>query len=802
MSNDAKIFSDLERIAAIIPSPLLWTDKNGVVLGCNDLVFQTIGAAESREILIGKTPYEYLPKEIADIVMKNVNQVIQEKRTITFEESIKEIKTGKERFFLMTRAPLHDDNGIDIVGMVVSGAEVTDRKEKEQLQIKNELQKAKIEDQLKFKKIVDQAAHDNVQSPLTILLVLAQQCSGLTKEKVFEVLKTSTAFIPVSIYWLDTNNKVVGANKSTVEAIGGKSIDDFIGKTPYEYYPHEMADNIVQHNNKVMKTRKVLSQEEPIKDATTGETKYFMAYKTTLLDNNDEVIGILGASANITAEKEAEHTKEELRKVQIEVEAQKKLEKVAVQVAHDVNSPLCNIRTQVILNAKDIPEKLRIILMNSTNRAINIANGLINRFKPNYVEGSDKEIIQPVMVALALSQSLGEKEGQFKAISFTSDFSSDSTFVVIDVEQSSFMRMMSNLLNNAIEACASKNGAVCLGLRADSNNVIITIQDNGKGMPKEVRNKILGDEAIATNKKEGHGIGLTQIRDTLKRNHGELKIDSEIGKGTKMILTFPRAVMPEWIAKEIKLNKGDTVVVLDDEPSAHEAWDACFRNFLKDIQLKHFTNGEDAISFISSFPEKNKLFVLTDYELLEQVLNGIEIIKKVNVERAILVTSHYSENEVQKLVIENGIKILPKQLAVEIPIEICENKKSSKVGKAKVAKSESEGYDVYIADDMRDMADTIGSVFERKGKKAKVYYNPDDLLNGVSKCRKDVIICMDHEFEGNKLNGFDIAKQLHEQGFTRLYLLSGRPFEKKEIPDYLTVIMKTDTDVIFKLAES
>ncbi|CAL7961428.1 hypothetical protein GAMM_220005 [Gammaproteobacteria bacterium] len=58
------------------------------------------------------------------------------------------------------------------------------------------------------------------------------------------------------------------------------------------------------------------------------------------------------------------------------------------------------------------------------------------------------------------------------------------------------------------------------------------------------------------------------------------------------------------------------------------------------------------------------------------------------------------------------------------------------------------------------------------------------------------------EFKSSKLNGFDVAKQLHEQGFTRLYLLSGRTFEKGKVPGYLTVIMKTDTDAIFKLVDS
>ncbi len=41
---------------------------------------------------------------------------------------------------------------------------------------------------------------------------------------------------------------------------------------------------------------------------------------------------------------------------------------------------------------------------------------------------------------------------------------------------------------------------------------------------------------------------------------------------------------------------------------------------------------------------------------------------------------------------------------------------------------------------------------------------------------------IDHEFKGSALNGFDVLKQLHKRGFTKLCLFSGRTFGKNEIP--------------------
>src|SRR3990170_7034006 len=262
MNNKAKIFADIERVATILPTPLFWMDRNNVGLGCNDLVLQSIGAATSKELL-GKTPSDYLPQDIVNTVIKNINKVIQEKKAITFEESIKDRKTEEMKYLLMARAPLFDDNGIDVVGTVVSAIDITDRKENERLRIEAELQKVKIQEQARFKKIVDQAAHDT-QSPLALLLILAQQCIGLTKEKIFDHLKALSDFIPLIIYWVDTSTAIIGANRHFLTAVGGRSIDDFIGRGPYDFYHFEMADNIARNSKEVMQTGKVLSQEEVI----------------------------------------------------------------------------------------------------------------------------------------------------------------------------------------------------------------------------------------------------------------------------------------------------------------------------------------------------------------------------------------------------------------------------------------------------------------------------------------------------------------------------------------------------------
>ena len=158
--------------------------------------------------------------------------------------------------FLSKKNPFKDNKG-NILGVLGISIDITDRKKAEKeairLQLENELQKTKLEEQLKFKKLVDQAAND-IQSHLATLLILVQQCSGLAKNDVFKTIEKLADTAPVNVYWSDENNTVLGVNKHTAKVTGGPSAY-FIGKKLYDYFPFEMADSMVEHNNLVMKIK-------------------------------------------------------------------------------------------------------------------------------------------------------------------------------------------------------------------------------------------------------------------------------------------------------------------------------------------------------------------------------------------------------------------------------------------------------------------------------------------------------------------------------------------------------------------
>ena len=140
-------------------------------------------------------------------------------------------------------------------------------------------------------------------------------------------------------------------------------------------------------------------------------------------------------------------------------------------------------------------------------------------------------------------------------------------------------------------------------------------------------------------------------------------------------MTFPKAPNPSWMVEEILLYPNDTIIILDDDTSIHGAWDLHFQDILSsrpDIKIQHFAQGGKALDFIKNFNNKENLFLLSDYELLNQDLNGVDIIKHAQT-RSILVTSHFTNPDVIKAASNIRTKILPKQLASEVLIKVQEN---------------------------------------------------------------------------------------------------------------------------------
>lgn len=556
------------------------------------------------------------------------------------------------------------------------------------------------------------------------------------KEPIFEYLESIAELIPAPFYWLDKNAKCVGLNTLSMKSVGALSKMDLIGKTAYEIYKHKdisIAVNLHVDNEKVLCTGKSSQTEDITIDIITSKIKYYSATRAPLRNKKGEIIGIVGASIDITAEKEklmAEKKSEILKLENIKLEAENKLiqiiieknaaeikaerlnlenekhkveterlrfetavhklenekhqlealqqarfRKIAAQVAHDIASPIFAL--QMILPRCDVlPENTRNALSKFSIRIMDIAQNFLSQFK----QKSDDSITiggitrTDALIYSELIEIVTEKKYEYSncPIKFTPEINPNSYFTFVNIDVDAFKRMVSNLINNSVDALEAKDGSITIHLDTIADRVQIIIEDNGKGIPKEVLEKIRNNISVTLGKIDGHGIGFSQIRDTILNNRGTLSIDSQIGHGTKVSITFPKTRTPTWITEKITLNHDDLVVIVDDEPYIHEAWECKFRLTAPNLLLKHFEQGAEVIKFLNQLPEeeKQKIFLLTDYELLNQKLNGLDIINKTGIKRSVLVTSHHNDQEIRDLAMSSNTKILPKELAFAATITL------------------------------------------------------------------------------------------------------------------------------------
>ena len=655
-----KIFEKLEKLAELVPTPFYWVKVDSTILGANRLAIDLIKEVSSScKTIIGKTGFDMYPPEAAHELINNNKKTVEAQKPLLFEEVVTDLKTGKQKFRNVIRSPLYEDG--KVVGILILVTDVTEYRERTSF---------KLEEQLKFKRLVDQTAYE-FKSPLAILLVLISQCSGKPKDKVFETLSLMADLTPIPLFWFDENNILLSSNKWDSESVGGK----FIGKTPFDYYPYEIADNIVKNNRTVMETGKILSYEEQLFNNITGEINHYRAFKAPLYDDHDKTIGILGTSVNITIEKQAERLQLENELQKVKLKEQDRYEHMISQLAHDIRSPLASLSI-IIDTCKKIPEQERITLTHAADRITDIANNLLKSYKKSTSEKNTDKINyqQKVLVSLSLANIVSEKRKQYmdakakNKICLKLDV--DCEFLFTKTNELDFERMISNLINNAVEAIEDRQGKIQVTIGRSDNYIKVTIEDNGKGMSQEIIDKIMCGVAI-TNKQHGYGIGFTQVIDTLRASDAQIMINSIVGKGTKVTLLLPVIDTPAWIAQKISLPVGSAVVVLDDDPSIHSAWDICFKKYEDKVYLQHFKSAKKAIDFINSYSKKNDIFLLADFELLDQNIDGIQVIEQTSMlKRAVLVTSYYNKPQVIDAAAKSSIKILPKQLTHLIPIEV------------------------------------------------------------------------------------------------------------------------------------
>ncbi|MFN8771164.1 MAG: PAS domain S-box protein [Neisseriaceae bacterium] len=744
--NDENVY----KIIDLINSSIYWTDAEGNFLGCNKYVLDLFGFRDRSEI-IGKNEYDLI--------------IIEE----AVEEAVKEAdKISENRMLVLKNGYYKGEESFTIIGNKKIVAMTT---------------KIRLLD--KSGKTIILGNSIDITDTKKIMTLEKQQAILAQEAKTMQIID----LVDASIYWKDTNGYYLGCNKYVLDMYGVENRSEIIGKTDYNFLPQDEAHQLSNIDKLVLECGYYKGEEYGT--IADGSEIIALTSKTRLLDKNGKVIGIVGTSIDITAQKQAqkenEHLEQENHAHMVRAEEDEKFRKAIRQLVHDINAPISSINNIISRLNNIIPENERITLRNASERIAGISQRLLSQ----YDKQADEESREVFLASLALTQIINERREDHRETGVIIELNIDeeANFSCIEHNSGLFKRMISNLVKNAVEALKDKSdGKVSVELAAVGSKIVIIIEDNGYGMPQHIQEMFMDGIEVTEGKEDGNGIGLQQVRDAIIAGDGTYKVHAS-ENGTRITIRFPIVNTPKWIATEIKLTKDDTVIILDDDNSIHGSWNSTFKEVLEEnptLKLKHFTSGHEVVTYINglTLEQKQDIFLLTDFELLDQGISGLDVVTQTGILRAILVTSYSGQSSMQKNVVSAGIKMLPKELASAVKISV--DKKIQKW---------SNKVDMVWVEDQKWLVDGIVKRLYSH-LKVDIYYDPITFLENVHQYPLDTRIILDTYYDAEDgtpylMTGYNLAKELHAIGYSKLIIYTGEdPGDRP--PEYLQVVRKKD----------
>ena len=220
-----------------------------------------------------------------------------------------------------------------------------------------------------------------------------------------------------------------------------------------------------------------------------------------------------------------------------EYEKYSTLAQLALGAAHGINNPLLGILSHLELELKSSsdPEQRWEIeqCIAGTKRISATLRGLVNYARPG------PQVLNNLSLRRLVSDTLGFLEGQPALRGKRAENLVPEDLPLILVDSNQLSQVLMNLLINAAEA-TPEGGRITVSANrltlADSIEIRVT--DTGCGIPRDILPHVF-EPFFTTKGGKGTGLGLSICATYIRRNKGEIRIDSVVGHGTTVTITLP-----------------------------------------------------------------------------------------------------------------------------------------------------------------------------------------------------------------------------------------------------------------------
>ncbi|EGH28738.1 PAS protein, partial [Pseudomonas syringae pv. japonica str. M301072] len=443
-----------------------------------------------------------------------------------------------------------------------------------------------------------------VRSPGVLLDIDSRRTAEEERDRLNELLRIFTAAVPGVVYAKDLEGRMLVANRGTADLIG-KPPEFFIGKTDLDFLDDQQQARILMETDRRIMQNNVSEQIEEQVNLADGSAAIWLSTKAPLLDENGEVIGLIGSSIDVTARKKAEEAVRELNQTLEQRIEQAVFEREQIEdalrhsqkmdavgqltggIAHDFNNLLAGISGSLEL----ITKRLAQGRVGDVDRYVSVAQGAVRRaasLTHRLLAFSRRQTLSPRVTDVnglihdmeeLIARTVGP-EIDIKVVA-----QNDLWPALIDHAQleSSLLNLCLNArdampnggriiietANASLEECTDPDHGIPAG-----EHLSIRVTDTGIGMSPDIAAKAF--EPFFTTKAigAGTGLGLSMVYGFVRQSGGQIRVESIEGQGTSVVMHLPRhtaenaprPVEPEVI-EEPPHHTGETVLIVDDEPS-------------------------------------------------------------------------------------------------------------------------------------------------------------------------------------------------------------------------------------------
>tara|TARA_B100000214_G_scaffold172829_1_gene124272 strand:+ start:784 stop:2565 length:1782 start_codon:yes stop_codon:yes gene_type:complete len=322
----------------------------------------------------------------------------------------------------------------------------------------------------------------------------------------------------------NVNQGVIIFNKNFKVRFSNDIALEMFGKHQFFLNEKIKAKKLLKINKLLKLTKENLSAEAELSLKVFNEDRHFLLSATKMETTNEYILVINDISSL--------RKLEELRK------------QFVTDISHEIKTPISVIRANSetlsstgAIKDQNLADKFLKSILNNSEKLSEMLDdllelekiefgGLVLKIKKFNVKGQ-------IQLILDSQQALADKNN----IKIINDIDMNLS---LKADKDSFTTIFSNLINNAIKYSQS-SGLVQIKAIENKNAIIISISDNGVGIEKQYLDKVFNrfyrtPKARANSK--GTGLGLSLVKQLTVRMNADVDIDSKIGKGTTIFVTF------------------------------------------------------------------------------------------------------------------------------------------------------------------------------------------------------------------------------------------------------------------------